>query len=227
MLGSHYSQSSLNPGVQHQGPATAGAPSSNKASLRLSNRAASHVFPLPPQTDKMKGLAQIYQPGARSKDLRGRNNASNFSLKSQSKSGSSQPRLGNRGGQGTVKGSLDYSENNQPDYDRQMRFANTSERYMSNQAQFAADAEGSSHDRLKQQAMIQTGKSAARRDLSSQHQASASPAGDQDIQGLFKSNSSMADKEALLQRQDDTIEDGEVDEDERARLEGTHTNLLR
>jgi len=37
----------------------------------------------------------------------------------------------------------------------------------------------------------------------------------------------MADKEALLQQQDDTIEDGEVDEDERARLEGTHTNLLR
>lgn len=55
----------------------------------------------------------------------------------------------------------------------------------------------------------------------------ASPSGDPELQAFFKSNSSMADHEALLQRQEETIEADLPDEDERLKMEGTGTGLLK
>lgn len=108
-----------------------------------------------------------------------------------------------------------------------MRLTGSSGRLVGHQAQFPIDPDASSQDRLRQQAMFQTGPSAVREELPSQHLAAASPSGDPAMQAFFKSNSSMADHEALLQKHDDSLEDGLADEGERLRMEGTGSNLFK
>lgn len=86
---------------------------------------------------------------------------------------------------------------------------------------------GSSQDRLRQQAMFQTGPPMVREELPSPQLVAASPSGDPALQAFFKSNSSMADHEALLQKHDDTIDNDQADEHDRLNMEGTATNLLK
>lgn len=82
-IGTNYSQSSLLADLAYPGPATAGLPSSGKPSLRLVHRATSVGYGLGPSPpDKLKGLAQIYQPTTRSKLAKGRGLGSNASLRS-------------------------------------------------------------------------------------------------------------------------------------------------
>lgn len=116
------------------------------------------------------------------------------------------PNIAPRGGQGNFR-SIENEDNYLADDDRQMLFS------------------GSSQDR--QQAMFQTGPPMVREELPSPQLAAASPSGDPALQAFFKSNSSMADHEALLQKHDDTIDNEHADEHDRLNMEGTGTGLLK
>lgn len=86
------------------------------------------MFPAAPPSDKIRGLAQIYQQDIRNRS-RGRATASNFSQKSQSRLGQGPGTNSNTfpaalGKAATLKTSLGYEPH---DYEQQLQFADHSE----------------------------------------------------------------------------------------------------